>query len=74
MPIHDWTRVTAGTFHDTHVVWLGNIRTALNGGILYSLPNALQSRRRRPSHKSCFGTAVAFTTNHPCEKRYISFL
>ena len=34
MPIHDWTRVTAGTFHDMHVVWLGNLRTALNGGIL----------------------------------------
>ena len=34
MPIHDWTRVTAGTFHDTHVTWLGHLRTALNGGIL----------------------------------------
>jgi hypothetical protein len=34
MPIHDWTRVTAGTFHDFHSVWLAEIRTALNTGIL----------------------------------------
>jgi hypothetical protein len=34
MPIHDWTRVTAGTFHDFHSVWLGEVRTALNTGIL----------------------------------------
>src|SRR5678816_4264651 len=34
MPIHDWTRVTAGTWHDFHVVWIGNLRTALNDGVL----------------------------------------
>lgn len=34
MPIHDWTRVTAGTWHDFHTVWLGEIRTALNAGLL----------------------------------------
>jgi hypothetical protein len=34
MPIHDWTRVTAGTFHDFHSGWLAEIRTALNTGIL----------------------------------------
>jgi hypothetical protein len=34
MPIHDWTRVTAGTFHDFHHVWIGELRTALNSGIL----------------------------------------
>lgn len=22
MPIHDWTRVSAGTFHDFHVAWI----------------------------------------------------
>jgi hypothetical protein len=36
MPIHDWTRVSAGTFHDFHSVWLSEIRTALNTGILPS--------------------------------------
>jgi hypothetical protein len=36
MPIHDWTRVTAGTFHDFHLAWIAAIRNALNGGILPS--------------------------------------
>jgi hypothetical protein len=34
MPIHDWTRVTAGTWHDFHLAWIAEIRNALNGGIL----------------------------------------
>ncbi len=34
MPIHDWTRVTAGTWHDFHLVWIAEIRNVLNGGIL----------------------------------------
>ena len=31
MGVHDWTKVDAGVFHDFHTVWIGNIRTALNG-------------------------------------------
>lgn len=34
MPVHDWTRVEAGIFHDFHTVWIGQIRSALNGGLL----------------------------------------
>ncbi len=34
MPIHDWTRVDAGTFHDFHQGWTIEIRNRLNGGIL----------------------------------------
>ncbi len=34
MPIHDWTRVRAGTFHDFHAGWIPLIRTALNNGLL----------------------------------------
>ncbi len=34
MPIHDWTRVTAGTWHDMHVGWIAELRTVLNGGLL----------------------------------------
>jgi hypothetical protein len=36
MPIHDWTRVTAGTFHDFHGAWISELRRALNGGLLPS--------------------------------------
>jgi hypothetical protein len=34
MPVHDWTRVSAGIFHDFHVAWIAEIRRALNGGLL----------------------------------------
>jgi len=34
MPIHDWTRVSAGTFHDFHNAWITELRNALNGGLL----------------------------------------
>jgi hypothetical protein len=32
MPIHDWTRVDAGLFHDFHQRWTGNLSDALNLG------------------------------------------
>lgn len=34
MPIHDWTRVSAGTFHDFHLAWIAELRNSLNGGVL----------------------------------------
>src|SRR5947208_9795794 len=34
MPLHDWTRVDAGIFHDFHVSWIPEIRKVLNGGLL----------------------------------------
>lgn len=34
MPAHDWTRVSAGTFHDFHCCWIPEIRNRLNTGIL----------------------------------------
>ncbi|VTR91754.1 Uncharacterized protein OS=Candidatus Entotheonella sp. TSY1 GN=ETSY1_25480 PE=4 SV=1 [Gemmata massiliana] len=34
MPIHDWTRVDHGTFHDFHQGWAPQIRSALNNGLL----------------------------------------
>jgi hypothetical protein len=34
MPIHDWTRVTDGTFHAFHVSWVSEIQLALNDGLL----------------------------------------
>jgi hypothetical protein len=34
MPIHDWTRIEAGAFHDFHQCWAAAIRSALNGGLL----------------------------------------
>lgn len=34
MPIHDWTRVEAGIFHDFHHAWIEEIKRALNRGLL----------------------------------------
>ena len=34
MPMHDWTSVEAGIFHDFHTVWIGETRTLLNQGLL----------------------------------------
>jgi hypothetical protein len=34
MPVHDWTRVDAGVFHDFHVGWIPALRTILNDGLL----------------------------------------
>jgi len=34
MPIHDWTRVEPGDFHDFHQGWIIELRNALNQGLL----------------------------------------
>jgi hypothetical protein len=34
MPIHDWTRVTAGTFHAFHTAWIVQLQETLNAGLL----------------------------------------
>ena len=34
MPIHDWTRLEPGDFHDFHQGWVVRICNALNGGLL----------------------------------------
>ena len=34
MPVHDWTRVGAGIFHDFHGAWVIELRNALNAGLL----------------------------------------
>jgi hypothetical protein len=36
MPVHDWTGVEAGVFHDFHHLWITSIWHALNSGVLPS--------------------------------------
>jgi hypothetical protein len=65
MPIHDWTRVPAGIFHDFHHEWISTIRRALNDGLLpddyYALaeqtaagygPDVLTLQERAPADTS----------------------
>jgi len=34
MPMHNWTRVSAGTFHDFHNAWITHIKESLNAGLI----------------------------------------
>ena len=34
MPIHDWRRVHAGTYHDFHTSWISELKKQLNKGLL----------------------------------------
>jgi hypothetical protein len=45
MPIHDWTRVDAGLFHDFHQDWTVELRRTLNAGRLPPGFNALTDQR-----------------------------
>src|SRR4051794_37018512 len=48
MPIHDWTRVPAGLFHDFHQSWSVRIKDALNAGALPRGLVALVEQRAGP--------------------------
>lgn len=45
MPIHDWSRVPVGLFHDFHQSWSIRIKDALNGGRLPRDRSALVEQR-----------------------------
>jgi hypothetical protein len=48
MPLHDWTRVPAGLFHDFHQSWSIRIKDALNAGHLPKGLVALVEQRAGP--------------------------
>lgn len=48
MPVHDWSRVEAGIFHNFHVAWIGQIVRVLNNGWLPSEYYALAEQRLNP--------------------------
>jgi hypothetical protein len=48
MPIHDWTRVPSGLFHDFHQSWSVRIKDALNAGRLPKGLSALVEQRSGP--------------------------
>jgi len=74
MPIHDWTRVFAGIFHDFHCSWTTHLKESLNSGLLppdyYALSEqqassmqpdvlTLRSRSREDNFPGNGGVAVA---------------
>lgn len=48
MPVHDWMRVDAGTFHAFHTSWITHLMEALNAGLLpagyYALSEQVATR------------------------------
>jgi hypothetical protein len=48
MPIHDWSSVFDGAFHDFHLAWIAELRAALNGGILPPEYYAMAEQVARP--------------------------
>src|SRR5271154_4430458 len=72
MPIHDWTRVPAGVFHDFHQDWTIEIRRTLNRGVLppgyFAMadqrvsgpePDVIALKLRRPAASPSGGLAIA---------------
>jgi hypothetical protein len=72
MPVHDWTRVTPGVFHDFHQAWSIAIRNALNSGGLpkgyYAfaeqitggpIPDVITLHSPKPTDRNGGGLAVA---------------
>lgn len=72
MPIHDWTRVEAGTFHHFHHRWIAAIGDALNAGLLppgyiamaeqvtgRPIPDVVALQAREPKGEQDGGIAVA---------------
>jgi hypothetical protein len=71
MPIHDWTRVEAGDFHDFHQCWVVELRNALNRGLLppeymamtdqitgRPIPDVVTLQTRQPNKSGPGGVAV----------------
>lgn len=86
MPVHDWTRVISGIFHDFHQQWIVEIYRALNGGLLpdafYALSEQVAERPHpdaivldsaeefRPARGHDLGGAALAVAEHPPQVMY----
>jgi hypothetical protein len=44
MPVHDWTKVEAGTYHAFHTAWITHLKEGMNNGLLPSAYYALSEQ------------------------------
>ena len=85
MPIHDWSRIPAGLFHDFHQSWSIRIKDALNAGRLPRGVEALVEQRSGPREsdvlalerrgqppRSELGSAGGVATMEPPATRFVS--
>jgi hypothetical protein len=83
MPIHDWTRVPAGTYHFFHQRWIQDIAAALNTGALPEgyfamsevdakgpIPDVITLKTQPPTPPS--GPAGVAVLDHPPRTRVVS--
>ncbi|HEX4123589.1 MAG TPA: DUF4058 family protein [Tepidisphaeraceae bacterium] len=61
MPIHDWTKVSAGIFHDFHLAWIAELRRVLNSGLLPPGYYALAEQVARPIVPNVLTLQESFT-------------
>ncbi len=83
MPMHDWSRIPAGLFHDFHQTWSIQIKLALNAGILPKGLSALVEQRSDPREwavpaiaslgtaSSAFGNDGGVGTSAPPATRFV---
>jgi hypothetical protein len=85
MPIHDWSRIPSGLFHDFHQTWSIQIKMALNAGILPKGISALVEQRSGPREsdvlavesrgkplRSGLGSEGGVATTEPPVTRFVS--
>jgi hypothetical protein len=68
MPIHNWTKVDAGIFHDFHHAWITELRNLLNGGVLPEGYYALAEQVTRPFGPDVLTLQAVETTYSPNPK------
>ena len=67
MPIHDWSRVDAGVFHDFHHAWIEQIKRLLNGDVLP--PDHYAMEEKRTAH---FGPDIPMHPKNLVAMRHVS--
>jgi hypothetical protein len=68
MPVHDWTRVEAGIFHDFHTVWISALRSALNEGLL---PQGYYALAEQHAGRSIADVLTLHTSPEPLEPAWL---
>ncbi|HEV3255720.1 MAG TPA: DUF4058 family protein, partial [Gemmataceae bacterium] len=71
MPVHDWTRVNAGAFHDFHSAWIIHLKEALNGGLLPEGYYAMAEQHAGPN-AAYRATRRTLTIRHVSNHRIIA--
>ncbi len=77
MPVHDWTKVDAGTFHSFHNAWITHLMGMLNDGVLpqgYYALSELYSSRLIPGSRPSVTAEPTLTIRRAGGRRIVAFL